>query len=349
MTSSETFNSTEVIETSFEGQSDFDVGPTASIWNNEQSRYTLYLAYPEPPYPPSPNTFEPSKEVVHSGSQSAKLSLLNPITDRARRIHLEHNWDPIQDKNLWVECWYYLPVGFQVDDWTDLHRGLEERWGSNDKQWTEVPYYNWFQIPCGISRWSKVSDDEYKISSPINHGWADNNGDGVNDLPAEIEKYSMDTIKFGQWFKIKTHIYRDLQHGSYQMWLNDVLQWDLRDIRTIGILPERIASPLQNYRAWLSTGIALYSGDMPNVHPKFAYYDDFKAWSADVWDESLFSTMMILVTTVILGGILFLAVLVRLSNNGRRSHTRTFVREHIVPSEASTAARVNQDSQASSH
>jgi len=268
------------LEIGFEESSHFEVGPTAQIWNNKQAPYHLYLVYPEPPYPPPPNTFEPSSEVVHSGSQSAKLCLLNPINDRARRIHIQHDWDPIKYKDLWVECWYYLPPNFAVDDWTDLHRGLEERWGHKDKPWTPGPYYNWFQITCTVSRWTKVSDTEYKIGSPINHGWVDNDGDGVNDLPAKYSVFSSDKIRLGEWFKITTYIYRDIEHGVYKLWLNDVLQWDLRDIRTIGILPERIASSPDNYQAWLASGIALYSGDLPNVHPKCAYYDDYKAWSS---------------------------------------------------------------------
>jgi hypothetical protein len=98
---------------------------------------------------------------------------------------------------------------------------------------------------------------------------------------------SKDSIRFGQWFKITTYIYRDLQHGIYKLWLNDALQWDMHDLRTIGILPERLASPPAGYTGSLASGISLYSGnwkqpddkDWLGVHPKHAYYDDFTAWS----------------------------------------------------------------------
>jgi hypothetical protein len=269
---------TTTFEVGFEDSSGFQLG-SESVWNNSAAPYQLYYESPEPPYPPSPNTFEPSSEIVHSGAHSAKLSLLNPITDRARRIHIEHNWDPLSSKDLWVECWYYLPVGFTPDDWTDFHRCLEERWGSNSKPWTPGPYYNWFQITAIIGKADTVSATEYKIWTLINHGWVDNNGDGVNDLPSEYGVPSKNTVKLGEWFKVKSHIYRDLTQGQYQLWINDILQWDLQNIRTIGILPERIASPPAGCSAWIANGISLYSGDLPNVHPKTLYCDDFKAWT----------------------------------------------------------------------
>ena len=283
-----------VYSNSFENGSDFMVGPGSPWWDNEIGPGSLYLRKGD--LTPAPNTFELSSTVVHSGSYSAKLSLLNPVNDRSRRIHVEHNWDPIQDKDIFVECWHYLPADFVVDDWTDLQRGLEERWGSNTQPWVFGPYYNAFQLTVLIERTSMVAAGQYRLVSSINNGWVDNYGVGTNDLPTAYEVQSKDSIKFGQWFKITTYIHRDLQNGIYRMWLNDVLQWDLRDIRTIGILPERIASPLSGYHGSVASGISLYSGNwkQPNgndwlgVHPKYAYYEDFMAWSPhDIGDNAL--------------------------------------------------------------
>jgi hypothetical protein len=261
------------------------VGPGSSWWDNLVGPYSLYLNKGDPP---SPNKFESSSEVVHSGAYCAKLSLLNPVDNRARRIHIEHNWDPIRDRHLFVESWYYLPPDFVVDDWTDLHRAVEERLGSNEG----------FQMTVTITKLSKVSEGEYRLRAPINLGWVDNDGNGINDLPRNYEVESKDSIRFGQWFKITTYIYRDLQHGIYKLWLNDALQWDMHDLRTIGILPERLASPPAGYTGSLASGISLYSGnwkqpddkDWLGVHPKHAYYDDFTAWSPSEWSDDAIIT-----------------------------------------------------------
>ena len=257
----------------FENDEHFKIGLTAPIWNNSDSFWHLFKEYPageNPIFPKIPNLFDPSTDVFHSGKQSAKLSLLSPQSERARRINIQHNLDPENDKHIWLEVWYYLPDNFPVDDWTDLHRAAVERLWDGDG-------YEWFQITCEITRQSKISDTEYKIMSNLNHGWVDNNGDGNNDLPDRYQVFSKDPIRFGRWFKITTYIYRDPEHGAYKLWIDDALQWDLKHIRTVGILPKRIAEIGDHNtkpKGFLCCGFGLYSGNLPNVSPKFAFYDD---------------------------------------------------------------------------
>ena len=117
-----------------------------------------------------------------------------------------------------------------------------------------------------------MAADEYYVRSGLNHGWVDNDGDGVNDLPRWEMVKSKDTFKFGQWNKITTYVFRDMEHGVYKMWLNDLLQWHVRDKRTIGILPERLATTDPTIEAWICSGIALYT--QIGSSPKEAYFDD---------------------------------------------------------------------------
>jgi len=115
---------------------------------------------------------------------------------------------------------------------------------------------------------------EYRISTCFNHGWVDNDGDGINDLEDEWGKQSVETIKFGEWFKLTTYIYRDLEHGIVKLWINGKLQYEISNVRTMGIDPSRLADTSPNIEAWLSSGFALYSGGLP-IEPQHVYFDDF--------------------------------------------------------------------------
>jgi hypothetical protein len=290
----------------FETPSDFEVDwPnwwSAPIWNNVAVAWYLYKDTPNkdnPTYPKSPNLFEVATDVVRSGKQSAKLSLVDPNIDRATRLQVEHDWNPTADKDLWLEGWFYLPPNFPADDWTNLCRVVSER------LYPVQGRYEWFQMDIIIGQWktSRVSNTEYRLLSTINHGWVDNNKDGVNDLPTEYDVKSVDTIRFAQWFKIKMHVYRDLQQGVYTMWLNDKLQWDLHGIRTIGILPDRIAAIGEDRngspQAYITNGFSLYSGNVPNVRPKYLYVDDVVLSSGKSDPDSVHTPLSSLSTGIV--------------------------------------------------
>jgi len=262
------YPSDKILRIDFEDPSHFSYGKD-TIWDQPTG-----LEYPE-------NKFVPSTETVVSSSTSAKLELTNPYSDGTRRIHVEHKWDPLADRHIWSSFWVYLPSDFKVDAWTNLWKAIEERLGSRTHPWTARWGYNWFQIGLSINDGTKVSETEYRVEVKINHGWVDANNDSINDLSKEYTVYSQDTIKLGEWCKIKLYVYRDLGQGIVQMWINDVLQFDLRGIRTIGIAPETLMNPPSDdggqFRSWLCTGMSLYSGgsdDWRNVSPKKAFFDN---------------------------------------------------------------------------
>lgn len=218
----------------------------------------------------------------------AKASLLNPIDDSHRRFEILHDWDPINDLELWTVGWYYLPTDFVVEEWVALHRTIYERL---------TPYagahLEQFQNGVGIGSYSgwKVGD-RFKLNcgtftSSTGYGpgsnWVDDNQDGVNDLANTHWKdiVSPNTIGLGEWFKLSTYVYRHLTEGVFRVWLNDVLQFDLNKNttglgwnRTIGCDPARIAAAGwgtgPSAKGWLSSGWSLYFGPTPAL-PKSLY------------------------------------------------------------------------------
>ena len=249
--------SSTVIRVDFENNSHFQYGPGAPIWDK-----TAGMNSPT-------GTFEPSTIVFRSGTTAARLGLTDPVDDASRRIHVEHEWDPVNDKHLWFSSWIYLPSDFAVDDWVNLHRSTEERWHILDQPW-EFPTFEWFQICCNIHSGCYVAPGVYKIASKLLHGQVDNNGDGIDDVGPFQEYQTTDTINLGEWFNIKTYIYRDMTDGIYMMWLNGVLQWELHNVRTIGIDPSRFSA--LGVEASICTGMSLYTNT--GASPKENYFDD---------------------------------------------------------------------------
>jgi len=248
----------------FEQPSDFEVDMTSPIWNTSANRWHLYMD--DPNYPNVPNKMEPTMEQVRSGSYSCKLSLLNPIDNHSRIINIERNWHPINDTEIWFECWYYLPNDFVFEEWVNLHRTLAERlWKGTE--------YLWFQLTEGINRYAQYNSEDLQIFSNLEHG----NLTGLNSQFITTP----DFIRRGEWFGIRTYVKRESPLGIYKLWLNTprlndwTLQWEY-NTRTIGIDPNRILSIGDNLtgdKAWIASGIALYCGPVPAV-PKYCYYDD---------------------------------------------------------------------------
>lgn len=269
----------DIITVSFEDPSHFEIGGDAPIWDRTAWTGDTKL-------------FVPETDIVHSGSQSAKVELLDPSTEHDRRIHIEHDWDPITD-DLWLSAWIYIPEDFVVTSWTNIIKCVSERYylaGEAGGTWTEGVDYEWFQICLnlrGYDEWM-ISEGEYKIMSILHNGWIDNDGDGVNDL-SHINLIAQDSIHFGEWFHIKVHVYRHKTDGIYQFWLNGVLQWDLQGsipehdcyggascdyLQTEGIDRERMANPPEDYRTYLCSGLSLYT--KIGSPPKHLYFDNVK-------------------------------------------------------------------------
>lgn len=246
----------------FENIEEFQYGPDAPIWDRPVGLGQSYSA----------NLFEVENVKVHSGLQSAKLALLNPFNDDSRRIHVQIEINPY-DKHHWLEGWYFIPEGFPVDHWTEIHRSLYDQI-IPDNDWS-FPQRQWLKIAILLNQGGKVADGEYYLWSHINLGQIDENGDGINDLPATECIDSIDTIRFGEWFKITTYLYRDKTHGIYTMWLNDKLQWNITDIRTIGVDPERFNEPNLHLYSGIQVGFGIYCGELDEgIRPKFMFFDD---------------------------------------------------------------------------
>jgi len=217
---------------------------------------------------------EPATDIAHSGNQSMKLQLAGPFdADKDRRIHIYHQWETAAYKHIWFEQWIYIPADFVVDKWTTIHAAFSERWF-----YSPTGYQN-FGMGLALTPTSKVTVGEYKLEAMTNYGWVDNNGDGKNDLPPlDLRKdwyWSNGTIKFGEWTKLTTYVYRDMDptKGIFKVWINDVLQTMknargeiLNQCRTVGIDPVTIDSKPKTggwERAWVESGLSLYSGDLP--------------------------------------------------------------------------------------
>lgn len=250
-----------VINVNFEKAEDFKVGDKFSpcepcIWDVDGRWYLRPEGNPN-----NDRTFTPSTTIVHSGLQSGRLAL--NVVGGQRRINLTHGWNPY-DRHFWLEEWIYLPATLELDNWTSLGASIAEKYWKTD---TMVhPDYQDFYLALVL--WGS----DRKLHTGLNHGWVDNNGDGVNDLPNE----DWDTIPavivpYGEWFKLKTYVYRDIEHGIYKLWLNDVLQCEVRDIRTMGILPDILADPTV-FRDFIGPTISLYT-DYVGA-PKEVFFDD---------------------------------------------------------------------------
>jgi len=261
----------ETIVVDFEAPEHFEFGVTAPIWDAASTHGSVKAGY---------CLFEPSIDNVHGGAQSAKLALLQPDIDERRRLHFEHRWS-FDDKHFWTVAWYYLPTDFVgVDaEWHEILRCATTYMHRKGKPWTFDPNnYEWWKASLHLT----PHNDRFKIFAAIGLGQVDNDGDGVNDYPGgpgfvgRRLVYSVDTIGRGEWNKLVTYVYRDKEHGVFQFWLNDVLQWDEGEIDTLGISFERMQYAYEHPEIYsmarVTSGISLYTGI--GGTPKTVYFDD---------------------------------------------------------------------------
>ena len=275
----------EIITVGFDIPEDFltpESGP--EVWASQQSYWTMRDSNSTGMY------FELATDIVHSGTQSARLALTNPIDYDHSRIHIYHEWgDLVNETDIWTEAWYYFPVDFVVDEWVQFHTALSE------KYLTRLGPVHWLAVGVGFSNtpYYKVSDTEWRLGYTRHQGWIDENNDKVNDLPpftaSDWVRFE-DSIKFGEWFKLTTYIHRDRDptQGIVRMWLNDKLQVDVRQ-RTAGFNPLAVDATVWGgdgvtlvrdlprtggqQRYLFNSGISLYTGDHPAT-PKRIYVDD---------------------------------------------------------------------------
>lgn len=231
------------------------------VWLNEESAMSV------PPHEPN-QRFEPSTVQVRSGLQSARLAL---ETTTAKCIHIQHTWDELTDRHIWCEGWYFIPPDFNPDDWTNIHRALAERW------WGETPWrYEWFQIVQSVM-------PDFTLQTVLNQGWVDNNLDNTPDLAAPRYIRTPNPLPVGEWFKITTYVYRNLENfdnGIFRLWINDVLIHD-EVCRTVGVDPARFyradGTRLPYWgdrKAWITSGISLYSSRTQPTSAKELFVDD---------------------------------------------------------------------------
>ena len=98
---------------------------------------TIWDAHPGLPDPTKLFTLE--TDIVHRGLASARVALTDTSVDYRRRLHLEHIWDPILDRHLWLTTWIYMPLDQRVEEWLNIHRSIEERWHVKGYPWVAGP------------------------------------------------------------------------------------------------------------------------------------------------------------------------------------------------------------------
>lgn len=275
--------SEETYMAGFENASDFEVGDKAPVWNSDASEWALenYAGF---------LIFEPSTQIVHSSSRSAKLTLTNPNQEGHQRLEIFRDILPPTDSvsDIWLEAWYYIPKESPVDEWVTIMKPINERYWNYTA--TEPTPYELFQYTVGIhidnvtgpyrATWMKPV-----LKSNICFGSVDNDNDGAWDpLSCQTSRWALSNytasgkdyiIPYDQWFKITTFVHRDMVNGIFRLWYNGELVFDLNPIRTIGILPGRI-DPLYNgggaFDAYTSIGFSNYRSFVDS--PRFIFVDD---------------------------------------------------------------------------
>lgn len=257
----------KTIYVGFENPEDFETPEdpaTGYVWASQDSWYSM-REFTDPDDPDNQDLgmyFEPATDFVHSGIQSARLALENPIDNDRRRVHIYHCWETATFEHLWFEAWWYFPVDLVVDNHISFHTTSSERW-----YYPPSGRYMTYSTGLAIEVNTKVAEGEYKLQVIRNWGYVDNDHDGENDLPP-VDYWddwirTPGTIKFGEWFKITTYLYRNLtdyDNGRYKLWINDELQWDM-PWRTIGIDPYAIDTLPKTgggERGWVCSGVSIY-------------------------------------------------------------------------------------------
>ena len=258
----------------FEDAADFETTKQAPVWNGWGTDWVMG-AYPDDLY------FEPTTGVFYSGSQSANLTLVDPTQEATRRMEILHDFDSRTIKEVWLQTMLYIPEGTPVDGFLTIHRSTYERlWNGTSNS---LPDYQWFQFPLGVVIDGRSSQPTYQkpiLTSIICQGEVDNNRDGLNDLTndpyaSSYNVHSPFEVPFGEWINITSYTYKDMQNGTYRVWYNGQLLWDVHPVRTIGVDPEKMMALYGNpgsYHSYNSIGISLYTS-LP-ASPKTIYIDD---------------------------------------------------------------------------
>lgn len=238
--------------------------------------------------------FERNTSIVHSGVQSAKLSVVNASTDGTRRLEVLHNWDP-NSEYLWDIAWYYFPSSLKpLDQWTTFHRIIYERmWDQN-----KVVYFQQFQISLSMMTDDRVNTRGQQIFVlDLGKGDIDNNNDGIGeewsfngadlysnfDASQSVPSYWLTKktgfqVTFDRWFEVIALVYRnltDFNSGFIKVWIDDQLIWDVQGTRTVGIQPsilESIDSTPPDPQGYLCSGFGLYTE--VGSKPKSIFVDD---------------------------------------------------------------------------
>jgi len=246
--------------------------------------------------------FEPDTSIVHSGAQSAKLSLTNPTQEAYRRIEILRDWPSTTTEYIWEIGYYYIPSSiYPLDAWVAFHRIAYERMWDPTKAVT----FQQFQISLSMCTDGRAATNGQQIFVlDLGKGDVDNNDDGVEEtwLHKEEDLYSNTgssdgtipaswltqslgfQVPFDQWFQVKTLLYRNLtvnndasyNSGYLKVWIDNTLIWDVQGTRTIGVSP-----PIMDAINHVETGdtvgyfcnaIGLYT-DLGS-DPKTIYVDD---------------------------------------------------------------------------
>ena len=175
-------------------------------------------------------------------------------SDSDRRIHLRHIWNPVGDKDIWVDEWIYFPADFPIDDWTEFLALISER--VLDSQDNSI-----VSSAMTISAMAATVNGEHIIQILENSGWTDMATPGspagytwldpqnltvplqpfywgapLSERNDDLVIYATSTnvgIRLGQWNHVVAHIYRPTDvaapktpcdsdaGGFYEVWIND--------------------------------------------------------------------------------------------------------------------------------
>jgi hypothetical protein len=238
--------------------------------------------------------FEPTNTIVYRGAKSANLTVADTSAESTRRMEILHDWDP-QTEYVMLSGWYYFPYDLNPSDaWVTFHRAIYERMWDQEK----AVYYQYFQISVSLLTDGRSATNGQQIFVlSLGKGNIDNNNDGVTeewpylgadlysntgsnkDVPSTwLTKKTGLQVPFGEWFKVTTLIYRnlnDFNDGYVKVWINDDLVWDIDGVRTVGIAPtvlEDIDPTPPEPQGYVCSGFGLYT-DMYSK-PKTIFVDD---------------------------------------------------------------------------
>lgn len=238
--------------------------------------------------------FNPETVVVHSGKQSAGISLVDTRHDSSRRLEILHNWNPYS-KDIWSEMGFYFPSSIKpMDSWVTLDRLVYERMRDQNAK----VYYQEFQISItAMTDTKSATFGQQKIVFNLGKGNIDNDNNGETEILPHMnaDLYSNDDfnqvvpnswlslqpgleLPFNRWVKVTTLVHRDFTdyNGGYvKVWIDDKLVWNVEGVRTVGISPnilEKVHSYPVEPHGYLCSGFGLYTAT--GSKPKTIYVDD---------------------------------------------------------------------------